>query len=478
MTLKKKMQWKKNLWLALLVIAILGPGFTARAEPQTLTLAQALEMSFQADYQVKTDRNSLEKAKLAVKKAALSILPEATVDGQYQYQTTDDTYPHSYQVVVQQTIPTTYNLYGQKIVTAIEAAMWDQVTAEATLQIDQAEVVYTTYEYYLNVLKAQQVLKLQEAALAKYKEDSALALQQLSLGKITKPEQLKTVNSLNQAEYDLEKYRSDLEIALQKLANQIGLKDLVSYQLAEVTFEEEKAVAELAGLQQKASQRRLELQTKEIAVKQAERTWSQAKNEELPTVAVSYNSRNQTQSFGLSYDLLSGDFSWLAAHRDESYETQTDVLTGNTESDYYGTKKRYFTFKVQWSLDFGTAANETQQARYALENAKLDLEKERQDIALDVSQAFAEYQLAVKQHALNQKALPYYEKDLEIKEVQRRLGAITFTDLSDARQDALDARIAAVKSLYDQILALQKLKKVAGDLYPFDQISRLEGKQP
>ena len=471
-----KWQWQKLLWLALLLVAIVWPGVTVFAETQSLTLAQALEMACNTDYQIKTDRNSLEKAKLAVKKAALDILPKATVEGQYQYQTTDSSYPSAYQIVVQQTIPTAYNLYGQKIVSDIAAAMWDQITAEATLQIDQAEVIYNTYEDYLNVLKAGQVLKLQEAALIKYKEDSELALKQLSIGKITKPEQLKTVNSLNQAQYDLEKDRSDLEIALQKLANQIGLKDLAGYQLVEVELGQDAVAPEqLAALQQKALQRRLELQQKEITVKQADRTWAQAKNDELPALSVSYSSQNETQSFGLSYNFLSGDVNWLAAHKDESYQTQADVLSGSTDSDYYGAKKRYFTLKMSWSPDFGTAANQTKQARYTVDNARLALEKERQDIVLDVAQASADFQLAVKQHQLNQKTLPYYEKDLEVKEVQQKLGMVTFTDLSDARQDALEARIAAVKSVYDQVLTLQKLKKVVGDLYPFDrdQISTL-----
>ncbi len=472
-----KFKSKGAFWLIACCIGILGwiPAF---GQTETLSLTQALEMAFKADYQVKSDRNNLEKSKLAVKKAALNILPQATVEGQYQYQTTDDTYPNAYQIVVQQTIPTSYNLYGQKIVTDIEAAMWDQVTAEATLQIDQANVIYNTYEYYINVLKAQQVLKLQEAALAKYQEDSALAAKQLSLGKITKPDQLKTENSLNQAQFDLEKDRSDLEIALQKLANQIGLKDLADYQLAEMGPAAETIDGQLAALQQKALQRRLELQTKEITIKQAGRTWAQAKNDELPTVSVSYNSQNQMQSFGLSYDFLKGDFSWLAAHKDESYQTQTDALSGNTNDNYYGAKKRYFTLKLKWSLDFGTAANQAKQAQYTLDNAKLDLEKERQDILLDVAQASADYQLAVKQHELNQKALLYYEKDVEVKETQRKLGMLTFTDLSDARQDLLDARIAAVKSAYDRVLAVQKLKKAVGDLYPFDHLSKLEGKQP
>jgi outer membrane protein len=460
---------KKGLWFMLLLICFLG---TTRilAQPETLTLSRAIDLALKADYQVITDINNLEKARLAVKKEALNIFPEAAIEGQYQYKTADDTYPNAFQIIIKETIPTPYNLYGQKIVSSIEATMWDQVLGEATLQIDKADVIYNTYKDYINVLTAQQVLKLQAEVVAKYKEASTLAEKQLSLGKITKPDQLKIANYLNQAEYDLEKDRSDLEIALEVLANQIGLNDLSNYILEEVDLEPASLDLELSALQKKALQRRLEVQMADINLKKAQRIWAQKKNSELPALSFSYNNQNATQSFGLSYDFLSGDFSWLAAQQSQSY--QSDITSRSDSVNYFGANQSYFTLKLSWAIDFGSKANESKQAQYSLENAKLDLEKERRDILLEVKQALADYHLAVKQYQLNRKSMPYYEKDLEIKELQEKLGVITCTDLSTARQNELEAAIAAVKSEYNRLLALQKLKMVVGDLYPFDHPSK------
>lgn len=460
-----------------LLAGLLGCSSLVLAQTETLTLAQVVTLALQTDYTVKTDTNTLEKYKLAVKKAALDIFPAATVEGQYQYQTTADAYPNSYQIVVQETIPTNFSLYGRKIVSNIGAAMWDQVTAEATLQIDAANVIYNTYNDFLTVLKDQQLVKQYEEAVIEYKATHSLAINQLDLGVITKPDQLKIENYLNTAQYNLVKGRSDLAIALKTLANQIGIKDLSNYVLEDLTPDSPSLDQELEVLQQKAFQRRLELQEDDINIKKALRTWGQDKNLELPTVSFSYNDRNETNYFGLSYDFLSGDFSWLDAQSSSSAQTSQNDILSSTNTSYFGTSNRYFTLKLSWSLDLGSTANTAKQAQYSLENAKLALEKERRDILLEVEQTLADYQLAVQQHEVDQQAIAYYQKDLEIKQLQAKLHAITYSDYYTAMQDALTARITAVKSSYDWLLAWQKLKKVTGDLYPFDHQTALEEKR-
>jgi outer membrane protein TolC len=468
-----KLKW---IWLAIfLLISLLETGLTVFAQNDTLTLDSAIEMALKTDYTVKTDTNTLLKSKLAVKKAALDIFPTATVEGEYQYQTADQTYPNSYEIVIQETIPTKLNLYGKKIETDIEAAMWDQISAEATLQVDAAEVIYDTYNDYLTVLKDQKLLEQYEQAVAEYTTTNQLAEAQLKLGTITKPDQLKIENYLNSAEYNLEKGRSDLEIAKQTLANQIGLQDLESHQLEalssdlKTTFEQN-----LAALQQQAFKKRLELREDDINIKKAQRTWAQVKNTQLPGVSFSYNDRGENNYFGLSYDFLSGDFSWMDAISGDWNSSQDILNSSNTT--YFGNDNKYFTLKFSWSLDLGSTANLAKQDQYSLENTKLALEKQQRDINLEVQQTLADYQMAVKQHDVDQKALAYYEKDMEIKEVQAKLHAITYSDYYDAMQNLLVAKVTAVQSDYNYILALQKLKKVTGDLYPFDHQSVLEEK--
>ena len=467
----KEKRFDLKIWRwAFILIGLFGSSLTY-AQTKTLTLNQAIEAALKSDSQVMIDLNSLEKAKLSVKNEALSILPQATVEGQLQYVTTDNTNPTGYQIVIEQTVPTPYNLYGQKIETNIKAAIWEQIIEETTLQIDKAEVIYNVSEDYFNILKAKEVIKQQEEAVATYRESAALAQKQLELGKITKPAQLKIENYLNQAEYALEKARSDLDIAQMKLANQTGLKDLSDYQLEEIAVEDIYSNLELTDLQKQALQKRLELQKLSLNIKKAERTWLQSKNNELPAVSFNYNHQKETQSLGLSYDFLNGEFSWLAALQGQDY--QSDITSRNSgNTSYFGNEQNYFTLKMSWKLDLGIAVNQTKQNQYSLKNSELDLEKEKQDILLEVKQAYNDYKMAVRQYEVNQKALSYYQKDVEIKKLQAQMGMITCTDLAEAQQDALEARVTAVQSDYQRIIAFQQLKKTTGDLYPITQLTQ------
>jgi outer membrane protein TolC len=464
----------KWIWLAtFLLISLLETGLTAFAQTQNLTLSKAIELSLKADYTIKSDMNTLEKAKLAVKKGALDIFPTATVEGEYQYLTADQTYPSGYQIVVTETIPTKLNLYGKTIATDIDIAMWDQVSAEAALQVDAAEVIYNTYNDFLTVLEDQQLLEQYEKAVAEYTATNELAKVQLSLGVITKPDQLQIENYLNNAQYNLEKGRSDLEIAQKILANQLGLKDLDNYQLETLSSDSPavKAVEqELNVLQQQALKKRLELREDEINIKKAQRTWAGSVNDQLPTVSLGYNDRNENNYFGLNYNFLSGDFVWTTAQSGQSNSY-------TSSSSYFGSENKYFTLKLSWNLDCGSTVNTAKQNLYSLENTKLALEKQKTDIALEVQQALANYQLALKQHQVDQKALEYYEKSLEIKATQAKLHAITYSDYYEAMQNDLEAKVTALKSGYAYILALQKLKQVTGELYPFDSQTALEDKK-
>lgn len=458
--LKKNLILKMRLWLygALVILAVSS---CIAAEERIITLNQAIEMAMETDLGVQNAANALEQAKLGTQQEKIKILPKATIDGQIQQDTGSGDRSTGYQIVVQETIPTGYQWYGQKVVSDMEIARWEETVAENKLKMARAEAAYTTYEYYINVLKYQQMVEAQKQAVEVYTKSYNLANQKLSLGKITKPAQLKIENYLNKAKFDLEKAQSDLEIAIAKLSQQIG-KDLTGYKFAPLDVEPAVVEVNYDILQQKALQNRLEIKNLEITLAKNNQTKASAINEGLPSLSLGYSDKQNLQSYGLEYNFLSGDFSWMAARKDESYQKS---VASSGISERFGNDKRYFTLEMSWTLDYGIAANKTKQAEYTIANTKLDIEKTGRTISLEVKQAYNNYLLAVKENEVNQKALVFYDKDLEIKNLQAEMGMISETDLAEAQQDAFEARIAALKSSYDVYLAYQQLKKVGGELY-------------
>ncbi|HOJ77640.1 MAG TPA: TolC family protein [Bacillota bacterium] len=455
---------KRHLILTMWLCGVLMIGVASSciaAEERIITLNQAIQMALETDLDVQNAANDLEKAKLATQQEKLKTLPKATFDGQIQKDAGSGDESTGYQVVLQQTIPTGYQFYGQKVASGIELARWEETVAENKLKMVRAEAAYKTYQYYLDILRYQQVVEAQKQAVEVHTKSLNLANQQLELGKITKPSQLRIENYLNKAKYDLEKAQSDLELAITRLGQQIG-QELTGYHFAPLDLEPVTVDLDLDVLQQQALEKRLEIKNLDITLAKNNQTKLAAMNEKLPSVTLGYSDRRDSQSYGVEYDFLSGDLSWSAARKDDSYNRSV-VSGGNSER--FGDDKQYFTLEMSWTLDFGIASNKTKQSEYTIANTTLELEKTKRSIAVEVKQAYNNYLLAVRENEVNQKALAFYDKDLEIKNLQAKMGMISEVDLAEARQDAFEARIAALKSSYNVYLAYQQLKKTGGELY-------------
>lgn len=459
--------------LAVLFLTFLSLFAQAQSE-DTLTLKQAVEMALKHDSQAISAGNDLEKARLAVKQEILKIFPQATVSGSFQDNLNSsagsgnpygnsNNYPNNFRLIISQTVPTPYNVYGKKISTNIEASVWDQVSSEAQAKIVQANVVFNTTTFYLSALKAQRMLVLQETFVKTAQATNDLAKIQLQQGKITKPDQLKAQNDLITADYNLKKSRSDLRIAMLQLGNEIGLE-----QVDNVKLEENPDLAPLTELNreklvEEALKKRLEMQQAQISIKKAERVYAQASNQGLPTVSFGYNNSSRTHNYTISYDFLTGNLNWTAAG-----QVQPVVQNDNQDNNnLFANQKDQLVLKFSWTFDFGISKNTAEQARLTLENAKISQEQQKQTIKLDLDQAVANYALAVEKAQADQDALPYFQKSLEILQLQQKLGMATALDVAIAEQNLMQARIQAESSKVDLLAAAEKIKLVTGELYPF-----------
>ncbi|MGE5581129.1 MAG: TolC family protein [Bacillota bacterium] len=453
--------------LLMLAVFLFSSALVLADTNQPITIAQAVEMALKNDCQIGIAGNDLEKAKLAVKQQIAQVFPQAKIDGLYEYDVNNQTYPHNYSIVISETIPTNFSLYGKKVVSNIDAAVWDQINSETQLQITKANVTFNTIQYYINALKAQQVLRMQQEVVKNALTANNLALEQLRLGKVTKTTQLQSENNLATASLDLEQDKADYEIALQQLGNQIGITDSNQIVLVDNTANYKAAAVDFEKLKEKAQKDRLELQQARIAVKKAELAWAQAANQGLPTVNLSYNNVDKTQGYSISYDFLSGNLGWNAAQR-QNDSSVPDWNNNNNNTPYSSSNQKYYALEFTWNLDFGIVRSQAAQAKMALESANISQQQTGQKINLEVDQAIHDYKIAAQKVATNQKLVPYYQKDLEIKKLQNQLGvASTPLDVSTAELNLLKAQIAVVTAEYDQLVAYQKLRLVSGDLYPF-----------
>jgi outer membrane protein TolC len=461
------------------IILVIISSFNILAqEEQVITLDQTLEMALKNDSQVIMARNNVEKAKLAVKQEVIKTWPQASVTDSYGDILENPIDPHTGEpyftqfpnmltITITDTIPSKLNLYGKKVPTTIEAAIWDRVNNEAQLEISQANVVYNTISLYLNALKAEKTVIYQEGVAKNSQTSLEIALQQLKLNQITKPAELKIENDYANAVYTLLKSKSDYDLALQQLGNQIGLKDVTRVRLVEPTLNLTDKISDNQQLKMNAIQKRLEMKQAEIAVWKAEQQLAQSQNQVLPDLNFGYTYRNSdgTESLTLSYSFLSGN---ITGNTQKVIGDKSYIEASNNSYRSGIPNLNELTLKLTWNLSFGIPQNQVQQSKLLLDNALSSGAQIQQGIEWEVDQADANHGLAIRKNTIAQQALAYYQKQLEIKQLQLKQGTVSQLDVDTAASDLFQAQTQAKSAEYDQFLAYQKLQMVIGNLYPLN----------
>ncbi len=456
--------WQQRHGRAVAVILflamVLPSGSVAAENKQILGLNQAVEMALRADAQTMAAKNDLEKANLGVKQEAAKNLPQITLTGQHGYEVVSGDRSQSYTVKVQETLSTGIHLYGADVATPGEVSRWDQEYSASAYQIQRAKVRYNTTVLYLDALKAQRAVRYQEAAVRNAQAAADVAKQKLDLGKITKPDQLKAENNLLQAQYQLEKNRRDYSLALKRLANQIGVTEPETLVLDENLPADPLAGLDYGKLKETALEKRPELQQARITVQKAERAAAQAKNQTLPDLELSYQNRDRTQSYSLGYNFLTGDLTGSAAWRDSG-----DGEIGSSQETLFGSPDQTIALQLNYTLDWGIAQSQNRQADLALESAQKSLEQSSRDISLEIDQAISDYEMAAAQLALKRQALPLYQKQLELAQLQQKLGRATALDIFQAELELMSARTDADNAQCDLLAAAEKAKMALGLSY-------------
>jgi outer membrane protein len=454
-----------KLCFSLLLIIVLTPAFSKTLKAQAeaaLSLDQAVRMALEHDYQLRIAGNDLAKADLVVKGKVIDALPKMELGAEKGKNLSTDADLQNASVTVTETIPTNFQLYGKKTASPVEVSKWGRQASEAEYLISRAEVKYNTVALYLNAVKAKGLLDYQEATVENARAKAENAKTQLDLGKITKVAQLTAENDLAKARYELESSRQDYLVLLKELAQQIGVKDYRSLRLDQaITTQPVMEITDEEQLQAAALKQRLELQKTQVTVKEAEQGLAQTINAGLPVLSLAYQNRSREESYNLEYDFLNGDLSWTGAWQKDYLD---DINYGGSD-DIFGTDKRQYKLKLSWGLDFGSAKNQIEQARYSLENAKLAHLQATDEIMAEVKEALAGYELAVFKYNQAGQGIDLYQKDLELTKLKYQLGTVTALAVRDAELNLLSAQLERDNANIDLQIATAKLRLKLGELY-------------
>lgn len=209
----------------------------------------------------------------------------------------------------------------------------------------------------------------------------------------------------------------------------------------------------LGDLLAKAKQSRLDLRATEAEIAALGENVRSAKSGRYPSVTMS-------ASANTNYSSLRGSFV-------DSMFVETPF------SDQFSDNRRYsvgFSINVPVFNGF-QVRNSVAQAKISETNRKLDLQNLEQTVALEVQQAYLDYQTAAKRLDVTAKQLRSAEQARDVEQERYNVGASTLVELQQARASYVNAASSRAQAVFQFIFQSQLIDYYIGTLSPSNEIS-------
>jgi outer membrane protein TolC len=295
-------------------------------------------------------------------------------------------------------------------------------------------IVLAVKDSYFNLIKADMLVDVATDALKRGEEQLKVAQSRYDLGSAALTDVLKAKVLRSNAKLDLITAQNNYNLAKANLNSAMGID--ISHEF-EVTHD--------------------------LPSNSFDITYDQALNQAL----------NDNASYKKStYDLTVAKTELCAARTNFLPDLSFSVNYGTAADKYFNLFKndymapyasRSVGFSVSYNL-FNNLSDLTSlvAARKGLNTAKSNYENTRNDVALEVKQAFLDVQQNKEKLIVNDESVAAAQEDLNIVREKYNLGAATIIEVLDAEVSFKTAQTNKVQALFDYNLAISRLEKAMG----------------
>ncbi len=287
-------------------------------------------------------------------------------------------------------------------------------------------------ESYFELLKSQQLVGVQEAAVKRAEQFHKTIESKYELGSASLSEVLKAKVQLGTEQLTLLQRQNDV------LNNRARLNTIINRRV-----DEPLEVAEVSAEGPASPTYDEALQT--------------ALKESPDVLGAQANVRSAKNDLGIARSTLFPTLSWNAS-RSFTPESKSDIL------DFDGA---YGTWSAGLSLSFNLFdafhwKTDISNARVGLKYAKETERQTEMAVELAVKQAYLGVELANESRRLAEQTAESAQEDFNLAQEKYNLGAATILDLLDAQASLTRAQTDRVNALYDQYVAVARLENATG----------------
>ena len=427
---------------------LVSPGW-AQQPQRTIAFDEAVELALEHNVTLKQSANEVALQDLAVSRARSTFLPNLSFSTRAG-QSYGRSFVQEEARVVDQTsesisggINSSVNLFnGFRDVTTLAQARISRSVSELQHERVQQQVLFDVMSEFLSLVEQEEQVRVQEGNLAASREQLRQIEEFVSAGERPKADLFQQQAEVAKAEVALLRAEQSYELVKVNLIGTLQLDPFGEYAFAAPAIEDTLIPTNYdpSSLLQQAYANRPDLQARAEGITSAREGIQVAQSSYWPRVdlSVGYNS---------------------------SYNSAVPFSFRDQFADYNrgGSVGLSFSFPLFDRFARGLSVEE---ARVRYDNAQLVEQDLRQQVALDVRQAFQEYEAASKRLEVTATQVRATRQALRAAEARYELGAATLVELARVRTDHVQALSEQVTTKYDLFFQKKLIEYYTGQLDP------------
>jgi outer membrane protein len=348
---------------------------------------------------------------------------------------------------------------GFNDIATLQAAGLRGQSATLDLERTRQDVIFEVMNRYIALVENREIERVRREELEARRQQLEQTREFVEAGRSPESDLFQQQANVAQAESDLLSAEREVQLSKTRLIQTLQLDPLGDYQFETPTVSEDDLMGtqyDPQDLLRRAMDRRPDLRAQQIQTQAADQDVRAAQSGYYPSISV---------GFGYGSD-------W----------TSRAILPDGTSPELFGPgflsvldQRRGGSFRVSlsWSIfDRLNTRTQVKRAEVQAQNAEYNLQDQRQQIALQVRQAYLDYQNAQKQLDVAQTRLRSARRAREAAQERYNLGAAPIVELSQANADFVSAASQRVRARYNFILQKKLIDYYLGVMNPQEALFR------
>ena len=434
--------------LTALTLAVIAAPLAAQAPPRTITFNDAVGIALKQNVAIRQAQNATALDETAVRQQRLQFLPDLRFNvsgannvGRSFSQTEGQIIDQSTQAVSTGVSSGVTLFNGGQNVANLRAARLGEQASTQDLTRTRQTVVFTVASNFLNLVAQQEQLRVQQGNLAALQQQEEQIKRFVDVGSRPISDLYQQQASVAAARASVVETQRALELAKVDLIQTLQLDPAGTYDFVAPTV---NAAAtgrqyDLDSLVARAYAQRVDIDADEARVGAAEQDVKAAQASKWPSISLSLG-------YNTAYSSAS----------DLSIADQLNQRRGGSIG--IGVSVPLF--------DRGSTDLATQRAQIQADNARLALQQQRQQVALEVRRAYLDHRAAQERLAASQAQQVAADQALAATRERYRVGAATLVELTQSQAAQVQAASALVNARYALVFQQSLMSYYTGELDP------------